>query len=109
LLTEELGGKNDTVRNGQFFDVVCSQQVLDLLKEIQAKEIDNGKGEQFLEPLRAIYDRLRKDPENFGARLYRLPALRVVVYTAVVPPLGVQYAVHEEKPLVFIRWFQRSE
>jgi hypothetical protein len=31
------------------------------------------------------------------------------IYTAAVAPLAIQYAVHEEKPLVFIRWFKRTE
>jgi hypothetical protein len=95
--------------NGHFFQVESSQQVLDLLKQIQAEEIDKGQGKPFLDAVRAMYDRLRTDPEGFGVQLYRLPVLKLVVYTATVAPLAVQYAVHEEKPLVFIRWFGKTE
>lgn len=95
--------------NGQLFQVEVSQQTLEVLKQIQVEEIDAGRGAAFLDALRALYDRLRTDPEGFGVRLYRLPVLRLTVYTAGVAPLELQYAVHEEKPLVFIRWIGRKE
>jgi hypothetical protein len=94
--------------NGHFFEVRSSQSVLHTLKQIQAEEIKNGQGKRFLEALRALYDRLRRDPQGFGEPLYRLPALRLVIYTALVTPLAVHYAVHEERPLVFIKWLQST-
>ena len=94
--------------NGHLFEIVVSQHNLNILKQIQAEEIKKGKGKQFLDALRALNDRLRNDPKGFGEALYRLPALNQVVYVAVVTPLIVHYGIHEEKPLVFIRWFQAT-
>ena len=34
---------------------------------------------------------------------YRLPALKLDVRLAIVPPLAVQYAVHQEQPFVFLK------
>jgi hypothetical protein len=53
--------------------------------------------------LRQIYKRLRKDPCDFGESLYRLPALKLVLCQAVIARLLVDYAIHEDLPLVFIR------
>jgi hypothetical protein len=90
--------------NGHFFEVRCSQQVLHTLKQIQTDEANKGQGKPFLEVLRALHDRLRRDPQGFGEPLYRLPALRLTIYLALVAPLAVHYAVHDERPLVFIKW-----
>jgi UDP-N-acetylglucosamine 2-epimerase len=35
--------------------------------------------------------------------LYRLPALKLLVYQVVVSGIVVFYGVHEEKPLVFLK------
>jgi hypothetical protein len=35
-----------------------------------------------------------------------LPALRLLVCQAIVRPLIVDFAVHEDRPLVFIRGFK---
>ena len=63
--------------------------------------IGRGKGHQFIDALRGILTRLRDNPKDFGERLYRLPALKLVI--AVIAPIAVDYGVHEEKALVFIR------
>jgi len=62
-----------------------------------------GRGEEFLRAARAIYDRLRHDPNEFGEPLYRLSALRMQVRSATIRPLHVDFAVCEDRPLVFIR------
>lgn len=38
-----------------------------------------GNSERFIQALRALHDRLGKDPNGFGEPLYRLPALKMVV------------------------------
>jgi hypothetical protein len=43
---------------------------------------------------------------NFGEPLYRLPALQLVVCHAVLDVLVIDFAVHEERRLVFIRGFK---
>jgi len=62
-----------------------------------------GKGKRFLRALRTIIEHLRHHPHTFGDPLYRLPALKLLVYHGVVAPLLVDYGVHEEQALVFIR------
>ena len=89
--------------NGDLFHVQASGKILNDLKAIRAHAKKSGKGQRFLTALKAVYDRLQKDPKVFGERLYRLPALRLVVYVGIVNPLVVHYGVHEEKPLVFLR------
>lgn len=65
-----------------------------------------GIGQGFIRAFRQITVRLRTDPLIFGEPQYRLPALRLSVRQGVVAPLVVAYAVHEERPVVFIRGFK---
>src|SRR5262249_52986841 len=53
--------------------------------------------------VRTINDRLRTDPLTFGEARYHLAAMRLAVRVAICRPLVVHYAVHEEKPLVFVQ------
>ncbi len=53
--------------------------------------------------LRTVVERLQTDPKEFGEPLYRLSALRMQVRCAVIRPLGVDFAVCEDWPLVFIK------
>jgi hypothetical protein len=41
---------------------------------------------------------------EFGAPLYRLPALRMQVRHGIVLPVAVDYGVSEDRPIVVIRW-----
>jgi hypothetical protein len=76
------------------------------VKQLHRQAILAGAGQQFLAAFQQIVDRLRKDPLTFGEPLYRLPVLKLAVRKAVLSPLVVDYAVHEEQPLVFIRGFK---
>ena len=94
--------------NGQpaVYDVQISGQDRALLKQRHREAAQAGKGKKFLAALRQILGRLRDEPLVFGEPLYRLPALRLLVRQAVVLPLVVDYAVHEERRLVFVRGFK---
>jgi hypothetical protein len=94
--------------NGQpiVYTVHTSVQTKNVLKQLHAEAWQAGTSQRFLAALRQIGKRLQQDPSVFGEALYRLPALKLVVYQAVVPPLVVLYAVHEDRPLVFIRSFR---
>jgi hypothetical protein len=85
------------------YAVEMSEKTKATLKQRQQEASEAGTGEAFLSALRLIGERLRKDPLTFGEPLYRLPALKLLVCQGVVPPLLVDYAVHEELPVVFIR------
>jgi hypothetical protein len=94
--------------NGQSvpYEVLMSGQDRSALLQFHRKAMLKGTSKQFVSALRRIYERLRKDPQVFGEPLYRLPLLHLQVRQAVILPLEVQYAVHEERPLVFIRSFK---
>jgi hypothetical protein len=52
---------------------------------------------------RRIVGRLELDPHSVGEPAYRLPGLRLQVRTTVVPPLVVDFAICEDRPIVFIK------
>lgn len=86
--------------------VRLAEQTRDKLKQQHLEAAQTGKGPQFLAALRQIIQRLQTDPLTFGEPQYRLPALKLSLRHAVVSPLVVDYAVHEDRPLVFIRGFK---
>jgi hypothetical protein len=88
------------------FKVDMSAQTREALKQLQQEAIQSGKGAGFLSSARMIIARLHTEPRELGEPLYRLPALKLLVFQAVIPPLVVDYAVHEEIPYVFIRKFR---
>ena len=88
------------------YDVRMSEHTRALVKQLHRRARQAGSGPQFRAALRQVITRLSQDPLTFGEPLYRLPALRLLVRQAGVPPLVVDYAVHEDRPLVFIRGFK---
>jgi hypothetical protein len=88
------------------YDVTMSAATKAVLEQLSLLARQRGTGQQFLAALREIGERLRKDPLNFGEPQYRLPALRLLVCQAVVAQLVVDFAVHEDRPLVFVRGFK---
>jgi hypothetical protein len=76
------------------------------LKFLLKEAIDLGNGQQFHDAFRKISNRLQRDPLEFGEALYHLPALHLQVFHAVCQRLSVDYAVHAERRLVFIRGFK---
>ena len=94
--------------NGQrtVYQVHMSQHDSALLKQRHREAAQAGRGKQFMAALRHIIERLKKDPLEFGEPLYSLPALRLLVRQGMVLPLLVDYAVHQDRPLVFVRGFK---
>ena len=84
--------------------VVYSAAVQAALRDLitQALQQGNELGQKALAAVRAIDARLRTDPRGFGEPCYHLSEMRLEVRLAVVLPLSVTFAVHEEKPLVFV-------
>jgi hypothetical protein len=72
------------------------------LRRLQRQAAREGRGGQFLAALRYLTERLEKDPNEAGEPLYRLPNLRVQVRTMAVRPLLIDFAVCEDRPLVFL-------
>ena len=59
-----------------------------------------------VDAFRQVVRQLRQNPTQFGEPLYRLPALRMQVYTAVVRPLAIDFAVCTDRPMVFLKGIQ---
>src|SRR5262249_20802605 len=85
------------------YTVTMSEQTKAIVKNLHSQAMGQGAGERFVAALRQAIQRLRIEPMILGEPCYRLPALRLQVRQGVVAPLVIDYAVHEEKPLVFIR------
>jgi hypothetical protein len=91
--------------NGQpeLYKVIVSSQIGQEIKRLHQEAAAQGRGQQFLSSLRAIHDRLVNDPLNFGEPAYRLPLLKLMLYYVVVGLVAVDYAVQQEKRLVFLK------
>jgi hypothetical protein len=68
-----------------------------------------GRGEAFIESLRAISLRLETDPRDFGEPLFELRKLRIQVRLASIFPLFVDYGVHWTEITVFVRGMRSLE
>lgn len=88
---------------GQQYEVHLSGVIAKSLRKIQRRALQQGRGKAVVTAYREIVHRLSHDPGEFGEPLYRLPALRMQVRHAVVLPLFVDFAVCEDRPLVFIK------
>lgn len=73
------------------------------LRRLQRRAAGEGRGEQMLTALRHIAQLLHRAPNTIGEPVFRLPELRMQVRTVVVRPLAVDFAVCEDRPLVFIK------
>jgi hypothetical protein len=89
--------------NGGPYEVACSGVIARSLKQIQKRAKEQGRGEAVLFAIRRIWHRLSIDPIDFGEPLYRLPALRLQVRHGANGPLLIYFAVHEDRPIVFIK------
>lgn len=72
------------------------------IRRFQRQASRQGRGEQFLTALKYIYQQLQNDPHALGDPVYRLSSLRLQIYICSLRPLVMYYAVHEDRPLVFI-------
>jgi hypothetical protein len=76
------------------YEVTVSKLIGSIIRQLHQQAAQRGEGKQFLVALRTIYHRLQKEPEVLGEPLFHLPALKLLVYHAIVPPLVVHYALH---------------
>ena len=92
-----------TAHNGQRYEVHCSGAIAKELLQIQKRAKAEGRGDAVLVVIRALHNRLVHDPLELGEPLYHLPKLRLQVRHCALGPLLLDFAVHEDKPLVFIK------
>lgn len=77
--------------------------VRDELVRIARRAAERGTGRDVTRAFAAIVARLRSNPRAFGEPLYDLRHIRMQIWRGLVPPLYVEYGVHEVRPLVVIR------
>jgi hypothetical protein len=63
--------------------------VQNALKDLCARAIHHGLGEQVLAALKTIDEQLRSDPLNFGDPTYSLPQAKLQMMQRLLPPLAV--------------------
>jgi hypothetical protein len=94
--------------NGQpiRYHVSMSGHVKGVLQQLHQQARAAGRSKRFLAAVRQVIERLHEEPLNLGEPLYRLPALELLVFQAVVDFLVVDFSVHQARPEVFIRGFK---
>jgi hypothetical protein len=94
----------DSSPNGErSYRVGFSGLIRQELRKLLRQAVWEGRGPQFREALRTIFHRLTKDPKNLGEPLYRLTTLRLQVRQVALRPLVVDFAVHDDYRLAFIK------
>ena len=88
------------------WEVHLSVAVAQSLHALQQEASQQGRGQDVIDAYRHVIERLRLNPTTVGEPLYRLPAMRMQVRTVVVRPLAVDFAVCEDRPLVFLKGFR---
>ena len=77
------------------------------LRAIARRAIYGGRGREVAAAVRTILARLSQDQREYGEPMYHLRAMRMHVRRAALAPLYVEYGVHEDQPIVIIRYVAR--
>jgi hypothetical protein len=85
------------------YHVAVSGVMAARIRRLQRQAKRQGRGEAFLASIQEVYQQLRDDPADLGEPNYRLSRLGLEIRTCVVPPLAVDFAVHLDKPIVFLK------
>ncbi len=93
-----------TSTNGNHsFRIEITGAVAAAIRQLQRQASREGRGHEFLLAFRRVVERLRRNPTELGEPLYRLIALRMQLRCVVIRPVYVDFAVCEDRPLVFIK------
>jgi hypothetical protein len=93
-----------TAGNGQRrFQVHLSGKIARTARQLQEQAEQEGRAPAFVIAFRSMAQRLMNSPMDFGEPLYHLPALNLQVRHALIGPLVVYFAVHQHRPLVFLK------
>ncbi len=85
------------------FEIHCSGVITETIRHVHRQAWRQGRGTAVTRALRQIIHRLEIDPFQVGEPAHRLPGLRMQVRTVIVQPVVVDFAVCEDRPLVFIK------
>lgn len=89
--------------SGEQFNVHISAHTLSQLRDLQRRAARSGRGRDMVAAFRTVVTRLKNEPWDFGEPMYRLPALRLQVRCAVVPPLIIHFGVCEDRATVYVK------
>lgn len=96
-----------TFPNGPIaFQVNLSAEVANEIKALFQEASNAGLKEAFLESLRAVNERLKKDPDVFGEPRYTLKNLGIQVRIAILLPCVVTFGVNVASRKVFVSSFR---
>ena len=85
------------------YEVHLSSRIARQLQDLHRSALGSGRGDIVLFSFGAALLRMRTNPNDFGEETYRLPALRLQIRCAVVPPLIVHFGVCEDRPIVYVK------
>jgi len=85
------------------FQVAVSGAMAESIKHEQRRATLDGIGDSFLAAVEYVVARMRHDPRNLGEPIFLLRAIKVVVHLAFIPPLAVEFGIHEHRALVLLR------
>ena len=85
------------------FTVVCSGAIREEILRIHRRATQQGRGPAVTQAIRDLMQRLERDPFQVGEPAYRLPDLRLQMCLVIIHPLVVDFAIAEDRPLVFLK------
>jgi hypothetical protein len=91
--------------NGQpiRYKVDYSGNLKKTIKDLHHRAAEQGKGQQFVDALLIILERLSDDPHNVGEPLFHYHFLNSVFHHAIFPPLVVEFIINQNQHLVVLR------
>jgi hypothetical protein len=88
---------------GGAYEVRESALIAQAFRRLQRQATREGRGKEFLRAASEVFECLQRAPLQFGEPLYYLPNLRLQVRCVSIRPLYVDFAVCEDRPIVFIK------
>jgi hypothetical protein len=85
------------------YQVHWSKATKQVLIDLHQKASAGGCAKEFLAAARALVERLRSDPLDFGEACYHLPTLELEVRCGIIGPLFVSFGVQKENRVVFVK------
>jgi hypothetical protein len=73
------------------------------IKQEQLHATLDGKGDSFLAAIEYVVARMRHDPHNLGEPIFPLHKMNVIAHLAFIPPLTIEFGIHQHQPIVFLR------
>lgn len=85
------------------FQVECTSNALAQFRLLAQRATYQGRGWELAAAMRRAQDRLRAAAHEIGEPLYRLRHMKMMVLRLIVPPMYIEYGIHDDQPVVIIR------